>query len=237
MSAHGANLIDRLERGFASAADAERARGMARYMRDGFDFYGIPAPAQLRIAREAIDGLPAPSEADLRQISLACWKRPQREWQYFACGYLRANIGIASSRFISTAEHLVSTKSWWDTVDALAVHVVGPLVRSDAELSATMDRWIDSENIWLARTALLHQNGYRSDTDAERLFDYCRRRAGDTEFFIRKAIGWALRQYSKTDEHAVRRFVRDSDLSGLSKREALKWLERGGDRPRARKRA
>jgi 3-methyladenine DNA glycosylase AlkD len=93
-----------------------------------------------------------------------------------------------------------------------------------------MDEWIESDNIWLARTAILHQLGYKSQTNADRLFDYCLRRASDKEFFLRKSIGWALREYSKTDETAVRRFVdaNASALSPLSRKEALKWLERRG---------
>lgn len=111
---------------------------------------------------------------------------------------------------------------------------VGPLVRANPLLRKTMDDWISSENFWLARTAILHQLHYKKETDADRLFSYCLRRAADTEFFIRKAIGWALREYSKTDAQAVRQFVRNHpELSGLSTREAMKWIERGGN-PRAR---
>lgn len=230
------DLIPRLERSFAAARDADRARGMAAYMRDGFSFYGITAPLLREIARDATDGLPTPSQAQLRKVALECWARPEREWQYFACGYLRRHIWAATPSFLPTARRLITTKSWWDTVDSLAVHVVGPLVRTEPKLVRTMDEWIDSENIWLARTAILHQLAYKPDTDADRLFRYCRLRAADKEFFLRKAIGWALREYSKTDAAAVRRFVRGNELSGLSRREALKWIERGGDGPRARKR-
>lgn len=89
-----------------------------------------------------------------------------------------------------------------------------------------MDEWIASEKIWLARTAILHQTRYKADTEEDRLFAYCLRRASDTEFFIRKAIGWALREHAKTNPAAVRRFVRENEalLSGLSKRDALKHL-------------
>jgi 3-methyladenine DNA glycosylase AlkD len=119
-------------------------------------------------------------------------------------------------------------------VDELAKHAVGPLVRADTGLVPVMDDWIDSENIWRARTALLHQLAYKGSTDADRLFAYCRRRAADKEFFIRKAIGWSLREYSKTDEAAVRSFVAELDdqLSALSRTEALKWLERRAARAR-----
>ena len=106
--------------------------------------------------------------------------------------------------------------------------MVGPIVRRDRSLDAVMDAWIDDDDLWLARAAILHQNRWRDATDPERLFRSCERRAGDTDFFIRKAIGWALREYTRVDPDAVRAFLaaHDSELSGLSKREALKWLDR-----------
>jgi 3-methyladenine DNA glycosylase AlkD len=197
-------------------------------MRDQFAFYGIAAPAQSAIAKQAMSGLPAPTEHELERIGRACWKRDEREWQYFACGYLRRHINVATCDFIAVAESLITTKSWWDTVDSLASRTVGPLVTMHPHLVTVMDDWIASDNIWLARTAILHQLAYKSATDADRLFAYCTRRAGDSEFFIRKAIGWALREYTKTDAVAVKRFLAQhgDSLSGLSRTEAMKWLDR-----------
>ena len=217
-----------LEAAFAQHADAERAAGARAYMRGQFPFYGIPSPAQRVIAREATAGLGDPTERELVRVARACWRKPEREWQYFACGYLRRHIPGRSPELLRTVEQLITTKSWWDTVDTLASHTVGALVTQHPELAATMDAWIDAPNFWLARTAILHQLGYKHRTDAGRLFSYCTRRAGDREFFVRKAIGWALREYSKTDAPAVRGFVHANadSLSPLSRREALKWLGR-----------
>jgi 3-methyladenine DNA glycosylase AlkD len=239
VSDSAANLLSALGRRFESARDEAKAAGMSRYMRNLFPYYGIPAPVQRQIFREVLTGAATPTEHELRSVARACWKRPEREWQYFACGYLRRHVRVASPGFLPTVGYLVTTKSWWDTVDSLAAHTTGSLVTTWPELADAMDEWIASDNIWLARTAILHQLGYKSATDADRLFSHCLRRAGDPEFFVRKAIGWALREYSKTDGPAVRRFVRDhrSELSGLSQREGLKWLERGGRTPRARKSA
>jgi 3-methyladenine DNA glycosylase AlkD len=135
---------------------------------------------------------------------------------------------MCSARFLTTARRLVTTRSWWDTVDGIASRTVGPVVAAHPELGATMDRWVRDRNLWVARTAILHQLTFRERTDADRLFEMCLTRAADTDFFLRKAIGWALREYSKTDAAAVRRFVgeHDRELSELSKREALKWLRR-----------
>ncbi len=129
-----------------------------------------------------------------------------------------------SSGFLPVARRLVTTVPWWDTVDLLAAHVVCGLVAADPKLVAAMDAWIDDPDLWVARAALLHQLRYKDATDAERLFAYCLRQAGHPDFFIRKAIGWALREYAKTDPEAVRSFVaahRDV-LAPLSVREALK---------------
>ena len=229
-SALTSTLLARLSAAFESSRDDERARSMSAYMRDRFPFVGIPTPARVAIQREAVAGLPAPGERDLVAFALACWKRAEREYQYAACGYLRKHVGRCSAGFVDTAERLITTKSWWDTVDELAQSVVGPLVAAHPELRATTDRWIDADDFWLARTAILHQNHSKGRTDPDVLFGYCLRRAADPEFFIRKAIGWALREYSKTDAEAVVRFVREhhDELSGLSRTEALKWLRRRG---------
>ncbi|MBV9255416.1 MAG: DNA alkylation repair protein [Actinobacteria bacterium] len=223
-----ATFTGRLEVLFEERRDPTRAAAMAAYMRDQFPYYGLPAPSQRAAAKEALVGLGQPTEGDLVQLATTCWARPQREWQYAACDLLAKRAKHCSPAMLLTVEHLITTKSWWDTVDALASKVVGALVRAHRELVPTMDAWIDADDFWLARTAILHQLAWKADTDADRLFGYCERRAGDTEFFIRKAIGWALREYAKTDAGAVQQFVADHDdaLSGLSKREALKNVAR-----------
>jgi 3-methyladenine DNA glycosylase AlkD len=211
-------LVDRLR----AEADPARAVAMRAYMRDQFPFLGISSPRLTALVREM--ALPKPTEDDLRELALFLWAQPEREFQYVACGQLRRHVKVCGPDFLAVARELIVTKSWWDTVDTLASHTVGPLVRRHPSLVATMDAWIGDQNIWLARTAILHQLGYKDFTDAGRLFRYCAARAEHPDFFIRKAIGWALREYTKTDPAAVRKFVRahESVLSGLSKREALR---------------
>jgi 3-methyladenine DNA glycosylase AlkD len=214
------HLVDRLR----AAADPVRAAAMSAYMRDQFPFLGLPSPVLTALVRAA--ALPKPTEAELNEQALFLWAQPEREFQYVACGQLRRHIKVCGPDFLDVARQLIVTKSWWDTVDTLASHTVGPLVRKHTELLATMDAWIGEQNMWLARTAILHQLGYKDSTDADRLFRYCVAQAGHPDFFIRKAIGWALREYSKADPEAVREFVRahETVLSGLSKREALRLI-------------
>ena len=220
-----AAVVERLRVAFGPAADSQRAAGAAAYMRNQFVFLGIPTPERRRLQRAALGDLAPPTERQLKQITLALWRKREREFQYAACDYLRTHVGVASAGFIDVAAHLVTTKAWWDTVDTLAAHSVGPLVRRHPELVATMDEWAVSNDIWLARTALLHQLAYKNSTDEERLFRYCSLRATDREFFIRKAIGWALREHAARRADAVDEFlVRTPELSALSIREARKGI-------------
>jgi 3-methyladenine DNA glycosylase AlkD len=221
-------VIRRVDAALLPLADPERAVAMRAYQRDQFPFLGIPAPARVAALRTAVAGTATPTAAECEALVRSLWARPEREYQYAAQWYLRRHLRRLSGSFLPVAHDLITTKSWWDTVDDLAIHLVGTLVHVERDLVAVMDEWIDSPNLWLARTAILHQNRWKADTDADRLFAYCLRRADDREFFIRKAIGWALREHTKTDPDAVRRFLADhgAALSGLSRREALMWLER-----------
>jgi 3-methyladenine DNA glycosylase AlkD len=221
-----ASLLARLDATLPSAGDPARAAGMAAYMREQFPFLGLPAPALRAAERTALAGLPEPTEADLVAVSLACWQRPEREYQYVACDYLRKHLAVPGPAFLPTARHLITTKPWWDTVDALSTRFVGGLVSRHPSLTAEMDAWSGDDDVWLIRTAILHQLHYGPGTDTARLFGYCRRQAGHQDFFVRKAIGWALRHYARTDPDAVRTFVEEnrSRLSPLSVREATKHL-------------
>jgi len=219
-------VLRRLTEAYADAADPEKAPAMRAYMRDQFEFLGIPKPRRLTLDRQVLAGLDGPDEADLRDAALACWRRPEREYQYFACGWLRRHAKKAAPTLLPTVRDLITTKSWWDTVDTLASDTVGPLVRSHPELVSTMDGWVLDDDMWVARTAILHQLTYKQATESDRLFRYCLARAGHPDFFIRKAIGWALRQYAHTDPAAVREFLAShgDQLAPLSVREASKHL-------------
>ncbi|WP_367324723.1 DNA alkylation repair protein [Streptomyces sp. HUAS ZL42] len=223
-SALADRVLERLTSVYAAAADPERAVAMRAYMKDVAPFVGLATPLRRSLSRTVLEGMPRPSESDCTAIALRCWELPEREYHYFAVDYLRRHAGRCSSAFLPVAHHLVTTVSWWDTVDMLAVHVVGALVAADPKLTADMDAWIVDDDLWVARTALLHQLSYKERTDPERLFTYCLRQSAHPDFFIRKAIGWCLREYAKTDPEAVRAFLarEQGRFAPLSVREALK---------------
>ncbi|NBE55243.1 DNA alkylation repair protein [Streptomyces boluensis] len=217
-------VLGRLVVAYAGAADPGRAVPLKAYMKDIAPFLGIMTAERRALSRTVLTGLPRPDEADCAAVALRCWRLPEREYHYFAVDFLRRHVRRCSSGFLPVVRHLVTTVSWWDTVDALAAHVVGGLVAADDGLKRTMDRWSEDDDLWVVRTALLHQLRFKDATDTERLFGYCLRQAGHPDFFVRKAIGWSLREYAKTDAEAVRSFVaaHRERLAPLSVREALK---------------
>ncbi|MEU4269617.1 DNA alkylation repair protein [Streptomyces sp. NPDC026092] len=225
-SALADTLLGRLTEVYPAAGDPFRAQEMVAYMKGVAPFLGIRTPERRVLSRTVLDGTPRPDEADCAAVALRCFALPEREYHYFAVDYLRRHVRRCSSGFLPVARQLITTDSWWDTVDHLAAHVVGGLVAADPALAARMDEWIEDDDLWIARTALLHQLRFKDATDSEQLFAYCLRRAGDTDFFLRKAIGWALREYAKTDPDEVRAFVETNRtrLAPLSVREALKHL-------------
>ncbi len=144
---------------------------------------------------------------------------------YTACDLLRKHAKKLGPQDLPLVEELITTKSWWDTVDLLAVHVAGAILKSHPkEIPGWNKRWITSDNMWLNRTALIHQLAWKEGTNKTLLFANIERHAAHKDFFIRKAIGWALRTLAETDPAAVKDFVRSHKLSPLSEREALRKI-------------
>jgi 3-methyladenine DNA glycosylase AlkD len=217
-----------LQQLFAAHADPLKAAPMKKYMRGQFDYLGIKSPQQGELHRQFIaeHGLP-PADA-MDRIARDLWSLPQREYQYSAVSFLGRLTAQLDPSILDTVEFLIVTKSWWDTVDSLAGNVVGALFkRLPAARRKYLAKWRRSENLWLRRTTLLFQLNYKGDTDFDLLRSLIRQSLGSDEFFINKAIGWALRQYAWTDPRAVKKFVRsEKDLHPLSRREAMKNIDK-----------
>lgn len=208
-------------------ADPERAAPMAAYMKTSMPFYGVASPLRRPIARELKLQFPPGSPDGYRTNVLLLWALPHREEKYLAIGYALSFKKLITFEQIGLYHQLVTEGAWWDFVDVIASDLVGRVVLDDrARMRSILEEWIDGEDMWLRRTALLCQIRHKQATDEAMLFDFCRRRAHEKEFFIRKAIGWALREYARVNPEAVRQFLRvnEAGLSGLSRREAAKHL-------------
>ena len=220
-------LVDKVGRELRKNADPERSQPMKKYMRDKFEFFGLGSPLRRSVCKEFLQQKLSPQET--RKFVALLWAKPEREFQYFAVDYLEKHMDI-SAEFeanIECVKDLIISKSWWDTVDTLASKIVGGLVGKHRDVGKNvMEEWIDHENMWLRRTAILHQLSYKEETDEEVLFRFCSLRAGEEEFFIRKAIGWALRQYAWTSSSSVKKYLlkHKKELSSLSFKEAAKHL-------------
>ncbi len=216
-----------LQKLYQQHADPLKAAPMKAYMRNQFEYLGIQTPKSTELNRMFIAEHGLPELADLEEILRDLWTLTEREYQYVAVGILGRMSKELPPDFILVMEYLLVTKSWWDTVDSIAGGPVGThFSRYPRVKEKYVALWRKSENIWLRRTTLLFQLGYKKDTDFPLLCDLICDNLGSKEFFINKAIGWALRQYSRVDPQGVRNFVAQTPLHPLSKREALKWLER-----------
>ncbi len=201
------------------------ARNMSAYMKDRFAFLGIPKPARAELQRRTWAGRPR-GVAAIEAIH-ALWVIPVREAQYVACDLIKSESKHwPPEEGLSALEAWITAQSWWDSVDTLAVHGVGALLRRHPDaVWPTVQRWIYSENMWLNRTAMIGQLGFRTETRTSWLDEALSAHIHSKEFFHRKAIGWALRDYAKTNPRWVQQWVdAHPELSGLSRREALRLL-------------
>lgn len=218
------SYVRKLKPFFEAHADPIKAAPMKKYMRDQFEYLGIKSPQMAALQKEfiAANGLPPLEELDA--IVRDLWKLPQREFQYLALSLIGKFEKKVDEDFITTLEYLITHKSWWDTVDTIAGHPVGMMFKRFPKVKAKyLKKWRISDNFWLRRTTLLFQLGYKEETDFELLCELIKDNLGSDEFFINKAIGWALRQYAHTKPEVVRKFVKATkELHPLSRREALK---------------
>ena len=205
-----------------NAADPGRRAAMTAYMRNQFEFLGIGTPARRAATKVLYRSMRSNSSDKLIELAQALWDYPAREYQYAAIDLLAMHANKLDIQHLPFLLGLVQSKSWWDTVDAIA-SVIGKVLRYRHD---GMDQAIGDENMWVRRVAILHQLGWRDKTDQAMLFSYSLQRAHEREFFIQKAIGWALRDYAHHNPEAVREFTsaEKARLSPLSYREANKHL-------------
>ena len=220
--------LNQLSELFQISRNEENAIQMSKYMKGNFPFFGIKSPLRKKIMQEWWDGKSIRNEDELQFLILSLWKLDEREYQYAAVDIGKRFNKLFTPKSIPFIKRCVTIKSWWDTVDAIAIHFCGTIIYQYPILAKEIDKWIDDENMWIRRTAILHQLNFKEKTNKERLFRYCKKRMHESEFFIQKAIGWGLRQYSYVDGDSVLQFVKTNNnkLSTLSKKEALKAIKR-----------
>jgi 3-methyladenine DNA glycosylase AlkD len=212
-------------------ANADNAGPMAAYMKTSMPFYGVKKPDRVPIHQQMKKRFAPANRREYEAGVRALWRLPHREEKYAAIAFARQSDAFITVDSLPLYERLIREGAWWDLVDDVAVNLAGRAQSKQRHLvRPVMRRWIDDEDLWIRRTALLSQNGHKEKTDQRQLFRHCLQRAGEKEFFIRKAIGWALRDYSYTAPEAVRNFLlaHRERLSGLSFREAAKQLTRAG---------
>ncbi len=223
-----AELIAAVRRGLLDRADPEKAPAMQAYMKSSMPYRGVPSPGQKALAREVLTAHPLPDEETWRQTVLALWRDAEyREERYLALALAghRAYAGYQTPAAIPLYEELIVTGAWWDYVDDVAIHRLGPILRTYPEVGRPLAlAWRTDADLWRRRTAIIHQVTAKRATDLDLLTACIVPNLADRQFFIRKAIGWALRDYAWTDPEWVRAWVaaHDDQLSGLSRREALK---------------
>jgi len=216
--------LTKIKKIYASNADATIAKGAKAYLLNQFEFYGIKTPVRRKICKDFYKVNPIKDHNELSRLIKECFDEPQREIHYFAIELLGHHHKIWSKKTIPLIEWMVTHQSWWDSVDSTNSFVISKFfILFPEEIESTTSKWNQSSNKWLQRMSLLFQLTFKKKTNTTLLTKYIEHCELEEDFFIRKAIGWALRAYAYTDAKWVIQFIKTHpQLSNLSKREALK---------------
>jgi 3-methyladenine DNA glycosylase AlkD len=219
-------FIESLNIAFIENRNLENAFAMAKYMRNHFPFFGIKTKDRREILNRIWKENHIEVANNLREIALALFKLPEREFHYCSIEIL---IKLLKNKYqkedIQLIEFLITTQSWWDSVDTISKYILGEfLLQYPLETNKTIERFSNAENRWLNRSVLLFQLGYKQKTNFDLLKSECEKHKDSNEFFIQKAIGWALREYAKTNPEVVINYLIHTNLKKLSQKEAKKHI-------------
>ena len=210
---------------FENNRNPENAVPMQQYMKNHFPFLGIKTPLRRQLTRDFYKETGLLKQELNLELVTDLWMKDEREYQYAAQDYLVKSHKKINSSHLPFIKNLITTKSWWDTVDILAPHIVGKIAKETPSIiNAKIDGWAFGEHLWLIRSSILFQLKYKEQTNEAILYKYIKANADSNEFFIQKAIGWALREYSKTNPESVKRFIEGNTLANLSVREGSKYI-------------
>lgn len=220
-------FIRALESEFIKNANKEVARGQKPYMKNHFDFFGIKTPIRREIQKPFLNKEYLPSKSDSEEIIRILWGRDEREYQYFSLELAYKYKKLFEKKDIEFFEFMAINKSWWDTIDFISPRLMGDYFKVyPAQRDGSVKKWIGSGNMWLQRSSILFQLNYKENLDTDFLAYVINSLLGSKEFFINKAIGWILRQYSRTNPQWVIDFTNKTPLAGLSNREALRLINK-----------
>jgi len=214
----------KLAKAYKENAIQSDAPAMEEYMKNHFKFYGLKSPLRNEITKKHIAIYGKVSYKDMPLIITDAFAQPYRELHYFAMTLLDLHHKNLQEQDIELVKWMIETNSWWDTIDYIATRGAGALVKKYPTLKFLMDRWSTDDNFWIRRIAILHQMKFKQQTDFNRLITYCMANANNKEFFIQKAMGWALREYAYIDGEAVLAFLEKNKMPNLTIREAKKHL-------------
>ncbi|WP_411895598.1 DNA alkylation repair protein [Winogradskyella sp. A2] len=218
------SFVAQLISSFENHRNEANAIPMRAYMKHKFAFFGIKSMLRKSLLREVVNANKGEVKSNLTEISKTLFKKPERELHYCAMEiYARFKKRHYIKSDIMFIEFLITENSHWDTVDFIAKHILGQFLMELPEMrDEVIQKYSTDDNMWLNRSAILFQLGYKEKTDFSILSNLAIMHKDSNEFFIKKAIGWALREFAKYNSYAVINFVESTDLKPLSKREALK---------------
>ncbi len=218
-------FIEELREAFELVADAAHAEGAAAYMKNQFQFFGIYTNQRRVMSNSIFKQFGIFSESELNTLVKKLFQEPEREFQYVAIELIAYHKKYWTKKIIELTEYCLLQKSWWDSVDHIASLILGPYFKKFPEQIITItNAWNNHENFWLQRSSIMFQKAYKLDTDTKLLSKYILNVRDNKEFFVQKAIGWALREFGKTNPTWVIDFVHEHQLTGLSAREALRRI-------------
>ena len=215
-----------LEQRFNQAKNDENAYFMSKYMKNNFSFYGIKTPERRAILKELITTYSDQIKLHLIPLCFAFFEKDEREWHQMGIDLLLRFKSQISKDDAIHLQHLILSKSWWDSVDIISTNLIGPLFKTHPELVKDfIPKWRNHSSFWINRTCIIFQLKYKEAVDTELLRDLIVQFHTSKEFFIQKAIGWMLREYTRTNPEWVISITQEIDLKPLSKREALRLLK------------
>ncbi|WP_141430912.1 DNA alkylation repair protein [Bacillus sp. 03113] len=220
------NPVELLKEIFEPHRNEEKAIPMQNYMKNHFPFLGIKKTERSQFVKQFFQESGILKSDFQQDFVWALWNEPEREYQYTALDYIGKYLKKLRPSDLPFMEKLILTKSWWDTVDGIASNAVGTIGAKYPEvISEAINDWAYGDQLWLQRASIIFQLKYKVKTNEELLYRYMIQNTDSKEFFIQKAIGWALREYSKTNPQSVKEFIEKQSLPKLSIREGSKYIK------------